>query len=61
MLTFAQIAKDTGMHIDTVRGWASKKIPARRRLRVIRLGHRTVRIRESDYATFLEIKEQSAV
>lgn len=53
LLTMKQVAE--WLHVDcrTVRRWCSRFTPAHRRLRVIRLGHRTVRIHPNDVERWL--------
>lgn len=58
MLTFSQIAADVHVSVRTVSRWASPKTPAYRRLKVRRVGHRTVQVRESVWQRFKEAMEQ---
>ena len=49
MLTYKQAAVQLGVHVDTVRGWARS-----RQLEVVRLGHKTVRIKEASLERVIE-------
>jgi excisionase family DNA binding protein len=54
-LTLDQIAEMAGVSRRTVSDWCStNKRPIATRLRVIRFGHKTVRIRKADWEKFKE-------
>ena len=54
MMTYRQIAEEAKVSERTVKRWASKRTPAYRRLKVVRFGHSTARVREDDWWRFLE-------
>ena len=58
LLTLRDIARITGVCRQTVSEWASGRRPFHRRLRVLRLGHRTVLVRPADWAKFQEANLQ---
>jgi DNA-binding transcriptional regulator YiaG len=54
-LTLEQIATMAGVSRRTVSDWCSqKKRPMATRLKVIRFGHKTVRVRPADWEKFKE-------
>ena len=54
-LTLEQIAEIAGVSRRTVSDWCStKKRHISRRLRVVRFGHKTVRVRPADWEKFKE-------
>ncbi len=54
LLTYPQAAQKTGFHEKRLRRAASPNTPFKKRLRVVRLGHSTVRIREVDLNNWIE-------
>lgn len=60
MLTYHSIAALEGVHVDTVRKYASKAYPQSRRLKVLRKNARLHHIPEANYQRFLEANEKAA-
>ena len=49
--TLEEIAEHQGVDLATVRRWTKRRV---QRLRVMKLGHRTVRVPDTFYANFLQ-------
>lgn len=54
LLTYEQAAAEVGFHQKRLRRAASEATPLKKRLRVVRLGHSTVRIRPNDLSNWIE-------
>ena len=53
LLTYEQAAVESGLTVNFLRRKASRKTHPRDRLPVVRLGHKTVRIRWPDFVNWL--------
>jgi len=54
LLTYTQAANYTGLSVRVLRRAASRTTPFKKRLPVVRVGHRTVRLKEADLESWIE-------
>jgi hypothetical protein len=57
LLTYADLAAHTGQHVKTIKRYASPKRPVAKRLRTIRMSHKTVLVRPNEWERFVSIGE----